>query len=105
MAGPAQRADGLIIFMGDKGPGYEDWLMSEDGGYYDTGNQSTLQMLSHRGERSRRHGNGRQANMLMADGHVVALGVHELRVDSGHWYWGGPIAKETIPVCPCSTEN
>lgn len=99
-----------IILMGDKAPGYEDWLLSEDGGYYDPSNLNvtsgqTIKMLDHKGFKSRRHGGGRLANMLMADGHVATLGVQELRVDSGHWHWGRELPVLTTSTCTCSGDN
>lgn len=99
-----------IILMGDKSAGYEDWLMSEDGGYYDPSNWSgtpgqTIQMVDHKGFKSRRHGGGRLANMLMADGHVASMGTHELRVNSGHWYWGTDFRVHLISTCTCSGDN
>ncbi|MGH7179223.1 MAG: prepilin-type N-terminal cleavage/methylation domain-containing protein, partial [Tepidisphaeraceae bacterium] len=96
-----------IIVMGDKPCNYDDYLLSEDGVYFAPyteisrdGDGWQYQLTSHRGSISRRH-NG-MANMLMADGHVGAFDAGQLKIGSGHWFWGEP-KVETLKIgfCPC----
>jgi prepilin-type N-terminal cleavage/methylation domain-containing protein/prepilin-type processing-associated H-X9-DG protein len=98
-----------IILMGDKAPGYEDLLLSEDGAYFAPSGvgmpASTIVMLKHKGVKSRRHGEGRFANMLMVDGHVEPLDPVQLKIDSGHWRWGDPLPVIRVDMCNCTADQ
>jgi prepilin-type processing-associated H-X9-DG protein len=84
-----------IILRGDKAVNYSDWLTSEDGRYLE--GDSWIWSLGHRSRTTNRHANGTRANMLMADGHVAALGRDDLKFAAGHWYFGEPNLPE-VPV-------
>lgn len=78
-----------IILMGEKAPNGDDWLVTEDK-YYLTPlgeAQAWFVAINHKSKSSYRHEKGMKANMLMADGHVVAMSREQLVRDSGHWYW------------------
>jgi prepilin-type processing-associated H-X9-DG protein/prepilin-type N-terminal cleavage/methylation domain-containing protein len=82
-----------MILMGDKALTYDDWLTSDDGRYLiQPGQYPGYWIFStrHNSDGSYRHANHTRANMLMADGHVAAFGRDDLKISSGHWYWGDP---------------
>jgi prepilin-type processing-associated H-X9-DG protein/prepilin-type N-terminal cleavage/methylation domain-containing protein len=98
-----------IILMGDKATGWEEYLMSEDGGYFtppEPGQPEgiTVQVTRHTGKKSRRHAGGRTANMLMVDGHVEPMTQRALKLDAGHWHFGPPPPVQQVGACSCSVE-
>lgn len=102
----AKMDSSRIIFMGDKIPTYDEGLLSDDGGFYDPSNLTGIpgnhgKWVRHKGWKSRRH-SGR-ANMVMMDGHVETLDSEQLKIASGHWYWGNPkLNNYTIDACMCA---
>jgi prepilin-type processing-associated H-X9-DG protein len=104
----AKMDSSRIILMGDKALNYDDWMLSEDGCYYTAAQNMpaidgvTVRYMGHRGASSRRHGNGRLANMVMVDGHVEPFDAQQLKEHSGHWYFGSPnLQLQEVPYCPC----
>ncbi len=98
-----------IILMADKADhAADDFLTTSDGWFMlaDDRAGQWWRYTTHNPRGALRHGSGaaKAANALMADGHVTALAIGELKRDSGHWYWGGIHGMPTFQVaggcCP-----
>ena len=94
-----------IIFMGDKDLNGEDFLRSHDGMSFTraTIEPYWISWIGHSGVRSFRHGKNQLANMVMADGHVEAMGAEQLMHASGAWYSGSDkFEVQTVTGCGCN---